>query len=63
MPDDKNHVGGRDDSKVAVDQSYELSYLEEKMGVSSEAVREAIQQVDTSREKAEEYLERKKGKV
>lgn len=56
MPDDKKNIDGRDDSKVAGYESYELSYLEEKLGVTRDQVREAIQNVGNDREKVEEYL-------
>jgi len=60
MADDKNIRDGRDSSRVAGDESYELSYLEETLGVSREKVREAIASVGNDREKVEAYL--KKGK-
>jgi hypothetical protein len=58
MSDDKNIQDGRDRSKVDGNESYELSYLEEKLGVSREQVRKAIEEVGNSREKVEEYLKK-----
>jgi biotin operon repressor len=59
MSDNKSKQDGRDRSQVSSDESYELSYLEEKLGVSRAQVREAIEAVGNSREKVEEYLKRK----
>jgi hypothetical protein len=58
MSDDKNIQDGRDRSKVDGNESYELSYLEEKLGVSREQVKKAIKEVGNSREKVEEYLKK-----
>jgi hypothetical protein len=59
MSDDKNKQDGRDRSRVNPNESYELSYLEEKLGVSREQVRAAVEAVGNSREKVEEYLKKK----
>jgi hypothetical protein len=56
MSDDKNKTDGRDRSRVAGEENYELAYLEEKLGVSREKVREAIAAVGNDREKVEAYL-------
>ena len=56
MADNKDLRDGRDRSRVAGEESYELQHIAEKMGVSQEEVRSAIQQVGNSREKIEEYL-------
>ncbi|WP_432709861.1 DUF3606 domain-containing protein [Pedobacter sp.] len=56
MADNKNFQDGRDRSKVSGNEDYELSYLQKKLGVSREQVREAIKAVGNSREKVEEYL-------
>jgi hypothetical protein len=58
MSDNKNIQDGRDRSKVDGNESYELSYLEEKLGVSREQVKKAIEEVGNSREKVEEYLKK-----
>jgi len=59
MSDDKNKQDGRDRSRVNPNENYELSYLEEKLGVSREQVRAAVEAVGNSREKVEEYLKKK----
>ncbi len=56
MSDDKNKQDGRDRSKVAGNEDYELSYLEEKLCVSREQVKTAIKAVGNDREKVEAYL-------
>jgi hypothetical protein len=56
MSDDKSKQDGRDRGQVNPNESYELSYIEEKLGVSREQVRKAVEAVGNSREKVEEYL-------
>lgn len=60
MADDKTKQDGRDRSQVNPNESYELSYIEEKLGVSREQVRKAVEAVGNSREKVEEYLAKHK---
>lgn len=60
MADNKNIQDGRDRSKVSGDESYELSYLEEKLDVSREQVRAAIDAVGNNRENVEAYLKKNK---
>jgi hypothetical protein len=60
MADNKNIQDGRDRSKVSGNESYELSYLEEKLGVSREQVRAAIEAVGNNREDVEAFLEKNK---
>jgi hypothetical protein len=60
MADDKTKQDGRDRSQVNPNESYELSYIEEKLGVSREQVRKAVEAVGNSREKVEEYLTKNK---
>ena len=61
MPDNRDQKGGQDRQRVAANEEYEVSYLAEKLNVSSEEVKRAIEQVGNSREKVEEYLRRNKG--
>jgi hypothetical protein len=61
MADNKNQRDARDRSRVAGNESYELSFLEEKMGVSREQVQRAIQAVGNDRRKVEEYLRTSNG--
>jgi hypothetical protein len=56
MSDNKNLQDGRDSSKIDGNEGYELSYLQEKLGVTREQVKEAIAAVGNNREKVEEYL-------
>ena len=56
MADDKNLRDGRDRSRVAGNEDYEIQHIAERLGVSAEEVRRAIQQVGSNREKVEEYL-------
>lgn len=60
MADNKNIQDGRDRSKIDGNEDYELSYLQEKLGVSREKVRQAIEAVGNSRDKVEEYLQKNK---
>lgn len=59
MSDDKNLRDGRDRSKVDGSEQYELQHVAEKLGVSVEEVRQAVEKVGTNREKVEEYLRNK----
>jgi len=56
MSDNKNIQDGRDSSKVDGNSDYELDYVAQKLGVSREKVKEAIQAVGNSREKIEDFL-------
>jgi hypothetical protein len=58
MPDNKQAQDERDRGRVSESDSYELSYLEEKLGKSREEVRAAIKAVGSDRQKVEEYLRR-----
>jgi hypothetical protein len=61
MADDKNLRDGRDRSRVSGSEDYELQHLAEKLNVSTEEVRRAVEQVGNSREKVEEWLRGNKG--
>ena len=56
MADDKNIQDGRDRSRVSGSEDYELQFLAEKLNVTTEEIRKAIEKVGNSREKLEEYL-------
>ncbi|HWJ29000.1 MAG TPA: DUF3606 domain-containing protein [Flavisolibacter sp.] len=56
MTDNKNRRDGRDRTRVSGSEDYELQYLAEKLNVSNEEIRKAIEQVGNNREKIEEYL-------
>jgi len=62
MADDKNMQDGRDRSRVSGSEEYELQHIAEKLNVSTEEVRRAIEQVGNSREKIEEYLRGNRGR-
>jgi predicted DNA-binding protein YlxM (UPF0122 family) len=61
MADNKNTRDGRDRSRVSGSEDYELQHIAEKLNVSREEVRRAIEQVGNSREKIEEYLRENRG--
>ena len=56
MSDNKENRDNRDRSRVAGRQDYEVAHIAEKMNVSADEVRKAIEKVGNSREKVEEYL-------
>lgn len=56
--DKRDSRDSRDRSKVAGNEDYELQHVAEKMGVTLDEVRRAIEAVGNSREKVEQYLER-----
>ena len=56
MADDKNKQDGTDRSRVSASDEHELRYVAEKLGVSVERVREAIERVGNDRDKVEEFL-------
>lgn len=62
MADDKNMQDGRDRSRVSGSEEYELQYMAEKLNVSIEEVRRAIEQVGNDRDKVEEYLRGRSGR-
>jgi hypothetical protein len=43
MADDLRKTGRRDDERINVDQHHELGYWAEKLGVSREELRKAVQ--------------------
>jgi hypothetical protein len=54
--DNKNARDGRDRSRVAGEEKYEVQHIAEKFGVSAEEVRELIKEVGNDRERLEERL-------
>jgi hypothetical protein len=56
MPDSRNNRGGRDRSRVAAGQKWEVSYVAGKFGVSSQQVTGAVRAVGNDRKKVEAYL-------
>ena len=56
MADDKNLKDERDRARVSGSEEYELQYLAEKLNVSTEEIRRAIEKVGNNRDKVEEFL-------
>jgi hypothetical protein len=56
MADDKNLKDDRDRSRVSGSEEYELQYLAEKLNVSTEEIRKAIEKVGNNRESIENFL-------
>jgi hypothetical protein len=54
--DNRKNRGGRDRGRVSASQEWEVSYMREKFGVSSQQVSGAVRAVGNSRKKVEEYL-------
>jgi uncharacterized protein DUF3606 len=53
MTDDKTKIGEPDRSRVSGSQDYEIQYLAEKHGLSTEQVKRLIARVGNDREKIE----------
>jgi hypothetical protein len=45
MPDDKMKTGRADDTRINVNESYELQYWSEKFGVTRDELRDAVKAV------------------
>lgn len=60
MADNKNLRDQNDRRRVSGDEDYELGYLVDKMGVTREQIKEAIDKVGNDRTKIEEFLRRHK---
>lgn len=56
MADNKNIQDGRDGSLVDSNSDYELDYIANKLGVSRDQVRAAIEAVGNKREDIENHL-------
>jgi hypothetical protein len=61
MADNKDLRDGRDRSRVAGNEEYEVRHLAEKFNVSAEEVRRIIGEVGNSREMIEERLRANSG--
>jgi hypothetical protein len=60
MSDDKTKKGQQGRSKVNGNENYEIQYFKEKMGVSSQAVTDAIRATGSNdRKTLEKYLKEK----
>jgi hypothetical protein len=56
MADDLKNRGGRDRTRIDVNQDYELRDWSKKFGVTKEQLKEAVQAVGTEADKVEEHL-------
>ena len=54
--DDKSKTGKADDSRINVNESYELQYWSKKFNVSEERLREAVKAVGPLVSDVEKYL-------
>ena len=54
--DNKAKTGKADDTRINVNESYELQYWSEKMNVSRERLKEAVAAVGPSVDAVKEYL-------
>jgi hypothetical protein len=61
MPDDKSKTGGRDRSRVAGGQDYEVRYFAERHGISTEQAEQLIAKHGNSREELDEAARQMKG--
>lgn len=60
MADNKSNRGGRDRSRVAAGQGYELGYFARKHGLSRDQARELIKKVGNDRAKLNAAAEKLK---
>ncbi|MES2827458.1 MAG: DUF3606 domain-containing protein [Bacteroidota bacterium] len=61
MTNNEHTQENTDPGKVQLNDEYEFEYLERKINVDRNAIREAIEQVGNDREKVEEYLTNNRG--
>jgi hypothetical protein len=61
MADDKSDVGGRDRSRVAGGQNYEVRHFAEANGISIEQAEQLIARHGNSREELERAVRQMKG--
>ncbi len=62
MADDRSNRGGRDRSRVAGGQGYELGYFARKHGISRKQAKSLIQRIGNDRAKLNAAAERMKGR-
>jgi hypothetical protein len=61
MADNKSNRGGRDRSRVAAGQGYELGYFARKHGLSRDQARSLIQRIGNDRAKLNAAAQKLKG--
>ena len=59
MADNKDIRDGRDRNRINPEEEYEVQYWSEKLGVTSEELKEAVEEVGTSAVRVEEYIRSK----
>ena len=62
MADSTKNRGGRDRSRVAAGQGYELSYFARKHGISRDEAKQLIARIGNDRAKLNAAAERMKGR-
>lgn len=62
MADNRTNRGGRDRSRVAAGQGYELSYFARKHGISRDQAKQLIARIGNDRAKLNAAAERMKGR-
>jgi predicted 3-demethylubiquinone-9 3-methyltransferase (glyoxalase superfamily) len=63
MADNKSKKGQQDRSKVSGSENYEIQYFKDKMGISSQAVTDAIRATGSNdRKTLEAYLKKRHNK-
>jgi len=62
MPDNKQHTGEPDRSRINTGEDYEVKYWATEFAVSAEELIDAVQAVGTSPSAVETYLQNKKVK-
>ncbi|MFJ1300029.1 DUF3606 domain-containing protein [Pseudomonadota bacterium AL_CKDN230030165-1A_HGKHYDSX7] len=58
MSDDLQNRGPQDRSRINVREQWEVDYWTKELGVSTDALRDAVTQAGTSVEKVKAYLQR-----
>jgi hypothetical protein len=58
MADDLRQTGGADDARINPDQEHELSYWSEKLGVSRDELRRAVQSAGPMVKDVQRHLNR-----
>jgi hypothetical protein len=58
MADDLKQTGKQDDQRINVEQDHELGYWSEKLGVSRDALRKAVQQAGPMVKDVQHHLNR-----
>lgn len=58
MADNLNQTGRTDDARINLDQDHELAYWSEKLGVSREQLRDAVQAAGPMVKNVQKHLNR-----